>query len=686
MSRLYDASGLRRRGIALQALTRLWPTAALAAVALAVTAPLASRGAWPMGHDELYCHYRLDHFREAVREGVLYPRWLPDAYGGYGYPTFVFYPPGFFFAALPAATLFEDLTTAVYVTLTWMVFAGAAGAYRIGTQWGDRPFALFCGAMFAITPYLFVDLFVRCALAELSAMLAAPWPLYFLLRLWRLPERPPAPPQPAGGRFARGRRELGASVGLAVSLAAVIYCHPATALFLTAALACIAVWIVLAAGNRSGRFGIAALGAVLMAVALATPYWQPLFALKSEVAHAAAVEGYFTAREHLATWEQLVSPAWGYGPSTSGDDDGMSFALGLPHFLLAAVGAAAGRRLAFVQAAAMTYLALVLMMTPLARPLWEAIPLLDFVQFPWRILSVTASLQAVCIAAGAGIYRRLGAAAPLALAGLFLLAAAWSHEQFGANPRSITDADVLIARERQQRLNAFHTYAGRNEFTPHAAVRLSQSAAARGERPMVRLLSAEGQGSSTRRLHFVDRSARHVLHVRMAPGDRAVAVLEQLYFPGWEVAVNGQRIDDAALAAMVTEDGRMQVAIKEGNACTLQARYAGPPGGRLRLLVVLASRIAFLVLQLLLAFRGQTGGAGPRDASRGRERQASVRDEGSDSPVSSGGDQSRALRGAADAHDGAAVELQEVGLDAVGKDHALFGHQRLQHQLLAVFQ
>ena len=64
---------------------------------------------WPATHDTLRYGILLDHFTAAFREGILYPRWLPELMGGYGYPEFVFYQPGFFYLALPFDLLFDHL-------------------------------------------------------------------------------------------------------------------------------------------------------------------------------------------------------------------------------------------------------------------------------------------------------------------------------------------------------------------------------------------------------------------------------------------------------------------------------------------------------------------------------------------------------------------------------------------------
>src|SRR2546421_10864524 len=47
-----------------------------------------------------------EQFSALVRDGHLYPRWLPHAWSGLGNPTFYFYPPLFFWvsAAIDAVT------------------------------------------------------------------------------------------------------------------------------------------------------------------------------------------------------------------------------------------------------------------------------------------------------------------------------------------------------------------------------------------------------------------------------------------------------------------------------------------------------------------------------------------------------------------------------------------------------
>src|SRR4051794_8364519 len=46
-----------------------------------------------------------EQFATLFRDGHLYPRWLPLAWGGLGNPTFYFYPPSFFWVAAAIDTV-----------------------------------------------------------------------------------------------------------------------------------------------------------------------------------------------------------------------------------------------------------------------------------------------------------------------------------------------------------------------------------------------------------------------------------------------------------------------------------------------------------------------------------------------------------------------------------------------------
>ena len=69
------------------------------AFSLFAVLPLAGPDYFFDAHDAPHTVFFLTEFDAALRDGVWYPGWATDQAHGYGYPTFVFYPPLAYYAA-----------------------------------------------------------------------------------------------------------------------------------------------------------------------------------------------------------------------------------------------------------------------------------------------------------------------------------------------------------------------------------------------------------------------------------------------------------------------------------------------------------------------------------------------------------------------------------------------------------
>ena len=65
--------------------------AAALAVALVAAWPFLARPSLPQFTDAEMHVYRAGEILFSLRQGVLWPRWAPDFYYGYGYPIFNYY-------------------------------------------------------------------------------------------------------------------------------------------------------------------------------------------------------------------------------------------------------------------------------------------------------------------------------------------------------------------------------------------------------------------------------------------------------------------------------------------------------------------------------------------------------------------------------------------------------------------
>lgn len=561
--------------------------ALLCVLSALVLVPLLHRSGWIIGHERNRYPILLDHFREVFLQGQLYPRWLPRLDGGYGYPTFVFYQPGFFFFSLPFALLPID-SLSVLKLVVWALFSiGASGVYYLCREVSDRKLALACAVLFLLTPFLFVDLYVRNDLSELMAMVLGPWPLFFALRLDR-----------------QVRQGCGAAslVGLAASLTLLLLSHPAVALFAVPLWGAIAVYAS-SHGSASERKAVWLRLAIGFAVAVlaSSPYWLTVFRMQEHANMEDLGKGYYLPSAHLVQWPDYFSNAWGFGDALPrGGHDAMPIPLGLLHALLAIVGAFLGWRLRVVRAAFVAYLSLVVLMSTLGERFWNLpVESIRRVQFPWRLLALTATLQPLCMA-GLGSVRRqvYGARMTVVAPALLLLAVLWYRQQFLPQEGSVP-LQAEIARRRARDLASWQRFAALDEFRPKSV--LERPPSPRGTTP---LLEVGREASATP----ASTSTESHLRYQIDSDEPVEVTLHQSYLPGWRVRIDGRDVPREVLEVRLTKEGWMRVSLPAGSH-NFDALYDGPPGWRWQAIVCLLGLGAFGAFCLREWRRRPKGGA-----------------------------------------------------------------------------
>ena len=551
-----------------------WPHALVVLAALAIVVFEARRGGWPRTHENLRYLVLAEHFKEAFLAGQFWPRWLPEINGGYGYPTFVFYQPLFFFLMLPFRLVTGDPIVAAWLAIACALLIGALASYKLCARTGSRELGLFGAGLFLLAPYLYVNLLVRGDLSELLAMCLVPLALHFL--------------RVVIDRWDAGDPTARPLAGLAITISAVLLAHPITGILSCPSLAMITLLGALRHRRIDGglllRVGLAGLAAL----ALATPYWQPLVSLRPLVNLDAAFVDYYNPVRHTVHWKQFFAGSWGFGGSVvDSPDDKMPFVLGPLLFAAALTGVVVGWSHRFVRGAGVAVLLSIAVMTPALSVVWR-LPVFSQMQFPWRMLSVVVGLLVACSSGWAtnpafdskmASGRRIRIAVLLALA---LFAAGWRPEQFKWRER-LPSARADVARLWREAPSDKKPHAGRNEFLPRTVKRLP---APRGKGPMVE--APPGVEVHPRAGH-----GPYDIAVEVAVSGPVELVINQLYFPGWQVELNGQSLDSAELEKNLREDGRIRVKLAQSPARQLvEAHYSRPPG--------LVFRVAGVALGIML--------------------------------------------------------------------------------------
>ena len=150
------------------------PGQALACIAvLAVLLTLPAVFAPMKIHDSFWIDWVwADQFTEQLRQGTLYPRWLPQAHDGLGSPTFYYYPPlAFYVTGLLGLCGLSTYASIIGAFGAGFLLSGLT-MYAWLRGWAKRPLV---GALaFMAAPYHVFDFYGRGALAEFLAIALIP--------------------------------------------------------------------------------------------------------------------------------------------------------------------------------------------------------------------------------------------------------------------------------------------------------------------------------------------------------------------------------------------------------------------------------------------------------------------------------------------------------------------------------
>lgn len=575
---------------------------AVLAICLLAIWPFLSRPGLPMETDAELHVYRLAELARLVSGGEWYPRWAPNFYFGYGYPIFNYYAPLVYYLGLPVALLpFFDAVVAVKAVFVLGLLAAGLGMYGfVRDNWG-RPAAFVAAAVYVYAPYIhFVDPHIRGDLAESFSFGVFPLALWALDRL---------------------RRNGSPAAWLAAVplVAAIILSHNLMAMVFFGLLLAWALWqLAVPAGGRvadsdGGGAGrpVVLLLALLLGAGLAAFFWLPV-GLEQDAVNLSSLIGdgsHFDFRNHFLSLGQIFAPSrlldWG------ATEPAFVFNLGLAQWFLAASGLGAlvtgrarhSRHAAFFALAAGV---LLFMMVPASTFLWESIPLLPYLQFPWRLLGPAVALLAVLSGVGAdailrALARRLaGGSAAAALVALPLLLALplvqvppWPGDSWDTSVRGVAEVEM-----RGRWLGTTSTA----DFVP-ATVDVIPD---RNEQ-LVQALLADEQPDRVNRTTLPDDvtvdgrylTPLHTRYYTWASRDFLLRLF-QFDFPGWQARVDGRVVQ----TELARPDGFLVVPVPAGDH-VVDVEFVETPARRLAWAISALSLVLTVLGALLVGRIGE---------------------------------------------------------------------------------
>ena len=552
------------------------------------------------GHSAWIDLARAVEFDAAIRAGDFFPTWSPDLYSGYGSPIFQFYAPLVYYVVEIPALAGCDLPTALKVTQLLVLFGSGLTMYRLASTHLSGWAACVGGVFYMVAPYRLVDMFIRHALAEHAAFLWLP------LIVW-------------GTERFLAQRSRGGLVTGALASAALIFTHNIMALI--GFPVCIAAGWALA-GPRRGLLPLVFAGVVgVLGVGLATFFWWPAMSGRPLTqAEASLTGGYFDFHRHFVTGWQFLDPHWGFGISGAKPGDAMPLQIGLPHLftgLTALVmlltrqqgdGDAGQRRVVWSIVGLLVMAIGIFMCSRGSQFLWETLPLVKYVQFPWRFLGLVVFGAALCAIPVADRLAALGGrAALLAPVGMIVVIMAayfpyYSQARFLVASRQTGKLAALPADEVDA-LQAAGSILLLGRSTTAGELRRMHERATSSDDFLPRDVKQQPATPPVQMIEVADGEVRSATHVpqnryrgRLHASAPSHALLRQFWFPGWEATVDGTPV----LTGPDGPSALVSCAVPAGDH-TVEFHYRSLPQRRIGWLVSLLSLV--LLIGALLAGR-----------------------------------------------------------------------------------
>lgn len=313
-------------------------------------------------------------------------RWVPDMGYQYGYPQFLYYPPSvYYLGALIHLFGIQIIDSVKILFILGYIFSALAMFIFLKAFFdGESPEknfvsttlpAFFGTMLYTYIPYKALEVYVRGALNEFWSLIFFPlifWAIYQLI----------------------SKQKLKYVIFLALSIAALMLTHNLMT-FIFAPLAilwCLSLLILKKTWKTIPKIFLGG----LLGVGLAAFFTLPVI-FEGKYAHLETlVGGYFDYRQHFVSINRLfISNQFGYGSSGFGQDNNLTLSTGQIHWVVALIGLI----LAFVYFKRYKNITILVIVFSIAELgvlflihqkssfIWEKLPFMQYLQFPWRLLA-----------------------------------------------------------------------------------------------------------------------------------------------------------------------------------------------------------------------------------------------------------------------------------------------------------
>lgn len=473
------------------------------------------------GGNDMYQHFQFAQtFYDAIMRGDYYPSWAMNPNFGVGDVSVRFYPPLTYYSL----SLFRFITgnwfDATCLHVAFLFCVSGIGVYLWSREWFSHNASLAGAITFIFVPYHFNQVYQAAMLAEFTAAAFLPFCFLFITRVCR-------------------QGKLIDMCGLAVSFSLLILSHLPTLLMASLIFSVYALFSLKKDSFIKSIFKLSA--SVLGSLILSSFYWVRMATELNFVKHNSDtfITDYFSYKANFAL-------SYLFPFIERSNVERMSFVnlmllitLGalLSNALIYFVNARKEKSYPITNVVVMTAFA-ILMIIPLSIPIWEIIPLVQKIQFPWRWLILISLGTAVFVSAGfdpiVNYFKSSQRYLSILALGCLLLFIPYNTFRIMSHlffyPKDYFNSVVEKFKETPS-----------NECW--WAVWTPKSTSQEGNTGLPRPEMIPGKIVLNNRNFTVENWSPSERNLTIQAGESGQAVLATMYYPLWKATVNGQPIE-----------------------------------------------------------------------------------------------------------------------------------------------
>lgn len=548
-----------------------WPLIVVFVAGLLASRTLIFQKGYFNMHDDLQMMRQLE-MEKCFIDGQIPCRWVPDMGYKYGFPLFNFYPPLPYLTGQIIRTIGFAYTDTAKILFAISIITSGIGMYFLANEFFKKQGGLIASIFYMWAPYHAVDVYVRGAMNESWALIF--FPLIFLF----------------GYKVLMGDKKqvVTNSILLSLSYAGLFMSHNLMVMIFTPFFVVwLLIWIFLSKFKdwKSKLISLASSG--IFALGLSAYFTLPavfendLTWLKSQLI------GYYDYTAHFVTINQLLfSRFWGYGPSVWLEADGMPFPVGHIHWGLSLIILAVFSTIFFVSkkkkndALYTTYYILLFLFVMgwstafmnhvKSTPIYQALPFLALVQFPWRFLTLVSFAFSFLAGASYLIFDKYFPKKSSILTIVLLVSVIAFNWNFflpqGGKMGKLSDEEKFSGEAWQLQLTA-----GIYDYLPQTA-KMAPKAEAKVIAEVVDPKTGDLQRDTKVKIYDADKGTDWLKFT--VEGDASTVRINTFEFPTWKVKIDGKDVKE--FVPQNENWGRMWIEVPSGKHI-VEANFVNTP-------------------------------------------------------------------------------------------------------------